>query len=124
MSLSLDNNFQVKVKHLQYSIYTFVEHPEDLKKKINNMKYVRTFEQFINEKYTHINEASFTEDMDSDTLELYREYRKQIDNNDITDHGTLDKALKNDTNVRKNKQKRLLQKALAWVITFNQRMER
>ena len=88
------------------------------------MKYVRTFEQFINEKYTHINEASFTEAMDSDTLELYREYRKQIDNNDITDHGTLDKALKNDTNVRKNKQKRLLQKALAWVITFNQRMER
>lgn len=65
--------------------------------------------------------------MNSDTKALYQKYVQQIDifdRNAIHDHNSLDKALLNDPQVQASNQKRILQAALGWAITFAQEMER
>jgi hypothetical protein len=74
-----------------------------------------------------LKEASFTSQMNPDTLELYREYTQKIDifdRNAINNHQVLDSVMAKDPRVQKNNQKRLLQQALGWAITFAQEMER
>lgn len=74
-----------------------------------------------------LNEASFTDQMNPDTLGLYREYVSKIDISDrnaINNHQVLDSVMAKDPRVQKNNQKRLLQQALGWAITFAQEMER
>jgi hypothetical protein len=88
------------------------------------MKSIPTFEEFVNE---NINEASFTENMNKDTLEIYQNYAKLIDvtNKDgINSHEALRKALDSDESVQKSSQKRLLQQALSWAMTFAIEQER
>jgi hypothetical protein len=88
------------------------------------MKNIPTFEEFINE---NINEASFTENMNKDTLEIYQNYAKLIDvtsKDSINSHEALRKALDSDESVQKSSQKRLLQQALSWAMTFAIEQER
>ena len=74
-----------------------------------------------------IKEASFDDQMSTETKALYAEYSQKIDIMDRTaiyNHALLDKALMADPRVQKSSQKRLLQRALGWAITFAQEMER
>ena len=74
-----------------------------------------------------LSEGSFSDQMTPDTKALYQEYSQKIDvldRNAINDHDTLDKVMLNDPRVQKSSQKRLLQTALGWAITFAQQMER
>jgi hypothetical protein len=74
-----------------------------------------------------LKEASFTDQMNPDTRKLYGEYIKNIDifdSNKISNHQKLGDVMNKDPRVQKNSQKRLLQQALGWAITFAQEMER
>jgi hypothetical protein len=74
-----------------------------------------------------LSEGSFSDQMTPDTKALYQEYLQKIDvldRNAINDHDTLDKVMLNDPRVQKSNQKKLLQTALGWAITFAQEMER
>jgi hypothetical protein len=88
------------------------------------MKNIPTFEDFINE---NINEASFTENMSKETLEVYRKYAKLIDVSDpnaINSHKKLGDTITMDPDFINNKQKQLLQRALNWAMTFAIEQER
>ncbi len=74
-----------------------------------------------------LKEGSFDDQMSAETKALYAEYIQKIDIMDRTaifNHATLDKALMADPRVQKSNQKRLLQRALGWAITFAQQQER
>jgi hypothetical protein len=78
-------------------------------------------------KKTELNEASFTDMMEPEAKEMYREYIQKIDifgDREIQDHKALDMALKSDPRFNKIRQKQLLQRALGWYITHAQEMER
>jgi len=85
------------------------------------MKHIHTYESFLNEG------SSFTEDMNTDALEIYRKYVKLIDvtdKNAINTHDKLNKELSNDEAFKKCSQKATVQKALNWAITFSLEQER
>ncbi len=74
-----------------------------------------------------LKEGSFDDQMSAETKALYAEYSQKIDIMDrsaIYNHAILDKALVADPRVQKSSQKRLLQRALGWAITFAQQQER
>lgn len=74
-----------------------------------------------------LKEASFLDQMNPDTKDLYREYSQKIDifdSNAINNHNKLKQVLMADPRVQKLSQKGLLQTALGWGITFAQEMER
>ena len=80
---------------------------------------------FFGKKY--LNEASFTDMMEPEAKEIYREYIQKIDifgDREIQDHKALDMALKSDPRFKEIRQKQLLQRALGWYITQAQEMER
>ena len=85
-------------------------------------------QKIIKEEVTNvIKEASFDEQMSTETKALYAEYSQKIDVMDRTaiyNHALLDKALMADPRFQKSSQKRLLQRALGWAITYAQEMER
>jgi hypothetical protein len=77
-------------------------------------------------KKTELKEASFMDNMDDETKALYKEYIQKIDifgNEEIQDHTELKSALESDSRINP-RQKRTLQRALAWYITQAQEMER
>lgn len=81
----------------------------------------------VNEASNMIKEGSFTDQMNPDTRKLYSEYIQNIDifnSNKINNHQKLSDAMAKDPRVQKNSQKRLLQQALGWAITYAQEMER
>jgi hypothetical protein len=66
------------------------------------------------------------DNMDDETKALYKEYIQKIDifgNEEIQDHTELKSALESDSRINP-RQKRTLQRALAWYITQAQEMER
>lgn len=80
----------------------------------------------VNEASNMIKEGSFTDQMNPDTRKLYGEYTQNIDifnSNKINNHQKLSDAMAKDPRVQKNSQKRLLQQALGWAITYAQQME-
>lgn len=81
----------------------------------------------VNEASNIIKEGSFTDQMNPDTRKLYGEYIQNIDifdRNAINNHQKLNDTMAKDPRVQKNSQKRLLQQALGWAITYAQQMER
>jgi hypothetical protein len=74
-----------------------------------------------------LKQGSFNDQMLTETKALYAEYSQKIDVLDrtaINNHAMLDKALMADPRVQKSSQKRLLQRALGWAVTFAQQAER
>jgi hypothetical protein len=66
------------------------------------------------------------DNMDDETKTLYKEYIQKIDifgNEEIQDHTELKSSLESDSRINP-RQKRILQRALGFYITYAQEMER